>query len=55
MGFEPMIEVLQTSALPLGYVAEPPRFYPNRGRLSKSRHFRRDSFTFGQPSVSPRL
>ena len=22
MGFEPMIEVLQTSALPLGYVAE---------------------------------
>ena len=41
MGFEPMIEVLQTSALPLGYVAEPPRFYPKRGRLSKSRHFRR--------------
>ena len=41
MGFEPMIEVLQTSALPLGYVAEPPRFYPNRGGLSKSRHFRR--------------
>jgi hypothetical protein len=41
MGFEPMIEVLQTSALPLGYVAEPPRFYPNRGRLSKNRHFRR--------------
>jgi hypothetical protein len=41
MGFEPMIEVLQTSALPLGYVAEPSRFYPNRCRLSKSRHFRR--------------
>jgi hypothetical protein len=41
MGFEPMIEVLQTSALPLGYVAELARFYPNRGRLSKSRHFRR--------------
>ena len=41
MGFEPMIEVLQTSALPLGYVAEPPRFYPKRGRLSKSRYFRR--------------
>jgi hypothetical protein len=41
MGFEPMIEVLQTSALPLGYVAEPPRFYLSRGRLSKSRHFRR--------------
>jgi hypothetical protein len=36
MGFEPMIEVLQTSALPLGYVAQPPRFYRNRGGLSKA-------------------
>lgn len=34
MGFEPMIEVLQTSALPLGYVAVPTRFYLNRSLLS---------------------
>ena len=34
MGFEPMIEVLQTSALPLGYVAALARFYLNRSLLS---------------------
>jgi hypothetical protein len=54
MGFEPMIEVLQTSALPLGYVAEPPRFYRKRGRLSKSWHFRR-AVHFWPTSVDHRM
>jgi hypothetical protein len=34
-GFEPAIGVLQTPALPLGYVAQPARFYRKGPSLSK--------------------
>ena len=40
MGFEPMIRVLQTLALPLGHVAMDKKDYKIRGKLCQSNYLR---------------